>query len=82
MYAKDISKKIKGVLREKELKGEYLGSITPYGYKKSTIYKNFNGDISIDISNLNTDLYIAVGIFNGGANDSISTNIYSVWLEK
>ncbi len=40
MYAKDISKKIKGVLREKELKGEYLGSIAPYGYKKSTIYKN------------------------------------------
>lgn len=40
MYAKDISKKIKGVLREKELKGEYLGSIAPYGYKKSAIYKN------------------------------------------
>ena len=40
MYAKDISKKIKGVLREKELKGEYLGSIAPYGYKKSTIHKN------------------------------------------
>ena len=49
---------------------------------KSMIDKNFNGDIIIDISNLNTDLYIAVGIFNGGANDSISTNIYSVWLEK
>ena len=40
MYAKDISKKIKGVLREKELKGEYLGSIAPYGYKKSTTKKN------------------------------------------
>ena len=40
MYAKDISKKIKGVLREKELKGEYLGSIAPYGYKKSVINKN------------------------------------------
>lgn len=40
MYAKDISKKIKGVLREKELKGEYLGSIAPYGYKKSAIQKN------------------------------------------
>ena len=40
MYAKDISKKIKGVLREKELKGEYLGSIAPYGYKKSTTHKN------------------------------------------
>lgn len=40
MYAKDISKKIKGVLREKELKGEYLASFAPYGYKKSKIYKN------------------------------------------
>ena len=40
MYAKDISKKIKGVLREKELKGEYLGSIAPYGYKKSKTNKN------------------------------------------
>ncbi len=40
MYAKDISKKIKGVLREKELKGEYLGSFAPYGYKKSSHYKN------------------------------------------
>lgn len=40
MYAKDISKKIKGVLKEKELKGEYLGSFAPYGYKKSSSYKN------------------------------------------
>lgn len=40
MYAKDISKKIKGVLREKELKGEYLGSIPPYGYRKSKTEKN------------------------------------------
>lgn len=40
MYAKDISKKIKGVLKEKELRGEYLGSIAPYGYKKSSTHKN------------------------------------------
>ena len=40
MYAKDISKKIKGVLKEKELKGEYLGSYAPYGYKKSKEQKN------------------------------------------
>ena len=40
MYAKDISKKIKGVLKEKELKGEYLGSYAPYGYKKSSTQKN------------------------------------------
>ena len=40
MYAKDISKKIKGVLKEKELKGEYLGSYAPYGYQKSQTQKN------------------------------------------
>lgn len=40
MYAKDISKKIKGVYKEKELKGEYLGSYAPYGYKKSQTEKN------------------------------------------
>lgn len=40
MYAKDISKKIKGVFREKELNGEYLGTIAPYGYKKSSTQKN------------------------------------------
>lgn len=40
MYAKDISKKIKGVLKEKALKGEYLGSYAPYGYKKSKNQKN------------------------------------------
>ena len=39
-YAKDISKKIKGVFREKELNGEYLGTIAPYGYKKSETQKN------------------------------------------
>ena len=47
MYARDISKKIKGVLREKELKGEYLGSIPPYGYKKSSSQKN---KLEIDIA--------------------------------
>lgn len=40
MYAKDISKKIKGVLKEKELKGEFLGSYAPFGYKKSKEKKN------------------------------------------
>lgn len=40
MYAKDISKKIRGVFREKELNGEYLGTIAPYGYKKSSVQKN------------------------------------------
>ena len=40
MYAKDISKKIKGVLKEKELKGEFLGSYPPFGYKKCKTQKN------------------------------------------
>ena len=40
MYARDISKKIKGVYREKELKGEYLAPIAPFGYKKSDSEKN------------------------------------------
>ncbi|MCL2859858.1 MAG: recombinase family protein [Oscillospiraceae bacterium] len=33
MYAKDISKKIKIVFREKQKNGQFLGSIPPYGYK-------------------------------------------------
>ncbi len=34
MYAKDISKKIKSVLRSKKEMGMYLGKSAPYGYKK------------------------------------------------
>ena len=40
IYIPTLNALFKGVLREKELKGEYLGSIAPYGYKKSTLYKN------------------------------------------
>lgn len=57
MYAKDISKKIKGVLKEKQLKGEYLGSVAPYGYKKSEIVKN---KLEID----NNVAYIVKEIFD------------------
>ncbi len=39
MYAKDISKKIKSVFREKQKKWTVLGSIPPYGYKLSEIEK-------------------------------------------
>ena len=35
MYAKDISKKIKSVFKEKQKSGQFLGSIPPYGYKLS-----------------------------------------------
>ena len=40
MYAKDISKKTKTALMTKKLKGEYVGSLAPYGYKKDEGNKN------------------------------------------
>ena len=40
LYAKDISKKIRSVYKEKQKSGEYLCSIPAYGYKKHTIIKN------------------------------------------
>ena len=45
MYAKDISKKIKSVFREKQKSGQFLGSIPPYGYKLSEKEK---GKLEID----------------------------------
>ena len=40
MYAKDISKKIRSVLREKQKQGEYMCSIPAYGYKRHPTIKN------------------------------------------
>lgn len=40
MYAKDISKKIISVKRDKQRKGQFIGGKAPYGYKKSGIEKN------------------------------------------
>ena len=40
MYAKDISKKIRSVLKEKQKNGEYMCSIAAYGYKKHPGIKN------------------------------------------
>lgn len=40
MYAKDISKKIRSVIKEKQIKGEYMCTVAPYGYKKDVIKKN------------------------------------------
>ena len=34
-YAKDISKKVKSVLKTKKVNGEFVGAFAPYGYKKS-----------------------------------------------
>ncbi len=40
MYAKDISKKIRSVIKEKQKKGEYMCTFAPYGYKKDPNLKN------------------------------------------
>ena len=40
MYAKDISKKIRSVLKEKQKQGEYMCSIPAYGYKSHPTIKN------------------------------------------
>lgn len=40
MYAKDISKKITSVKRDKQGKGLFIGGKAPYGYKKSPTEKN------------------------------------------
>lgn len=40
MYAKDISKKIRSVLKEKQKNGEYMCSIAAYGYKRHPSIKN------------------------------------------
>ncbi len=40
MYAKDISKKIRSVLKEKQKNGEYMCSIAAYGYKRHPGIKN------------------------------------------
>ena len=45
MYAKDISKKIKSVYREKQKNGQFMGSIPPYGY---LLNKNEKGKLIID----------------------------------
>lgn len=39
-YAKDISKKVRSVLKEKQKKGEYMCTVPPYGYKKDIARKN------------------------------------------
>jgi len=45
MYAKDISKKVRTALKTKQLKGEYLGTTAPFGYKKDSEVK---GKLIID----------------------------------
>ena len=45
MYAKDISKKVRTSFHTKQLKGQYLGTSAPIGYKKDT---NNKGRLLID----------------------------------
>lgn len=61
----------------------YNGSMiaSPNG-KMTQISVNINNDISVDIGDIKEETYIIGGISNGGHYDSISTNIYEVWLEK
>lgn len=40
MYAKDISKKIKSVKRDKQRKGQFIGGKPVYGYKMHPTEKN------------------------------------------
>lgn len=40
MYAKDISKKITSIKRDKQKKGLFIGGKAPFGYKKSLTEKN------------------------------------------
>lgn len=40
MYAKDISKKIKSVKRDKQRKGQFIGGKPMYGYKMHPTEKN------------------------------------------
>ena len=40
MYAKDVSKKIRSVFKEKQKNGEYMCSIPAYGYKRHPNIKN------------------------------------------
>lgn len=40
MYAKDISKKICSTMKDKRLRGDYIGNYAPYGYLKDEENKN------------------------------------------
>ena len=68
MYAKDISKKVRSVIKEKQIKGEYMCTVAPYGYKKDKLKKNH---LVIDE---NTS-YIVKDIFNMYLNGN---SVYSI----
>ena len=53
MYAKDISKKIRSVLKEKQKQGEYMCSTPAYGYKRhpTTFFCDTRGSVSAGFKN-------------------------------
>lgn len=59
MYAKDISKKIRSVFKEKQKQGEYMCSTPAYGYKKDILNKNhlIIDDRVVDVVRTIYDMY-------------------------
>lgn len=79
MYAKDISKKVITSLRTKAKDGKFIGSIAPYGYKKSDIDKNLlviNNDCKYIVENI-FDNYIKGKGYSAIANDLNDKSILS-----
>ena len=60
MYAKDISKKIRSVYKEKQKQGEFLGAVAAYGYKKDPTnnHKLIIDDRVADIVRKIFDMYV------------------------
>ena len=75
MYAKDISKKVKSVIREKQKNGEFMCSTPPYGYKRNPNIKN---KLVID----NNVAYVVKKIFEMYDNGIGSIKIVQYLYEK
>lgn len=71
-YAKDISKKVKSVLRNKKINGEFVGAFAPYGYKKSP---NDNHKFVKDIESSYYILFIFNSILKGKTSVEIANEL-------
>lgn len=79
MYAKDISRKVISSLRTKAKDGKFIGSIAPYGYKKSDDDKNLlviNNDCKHIVENI-FDNYIKGYGYSAIANNFNNQKILS-----
>lgn len=56
VYAKDISRKVGTAMKQKRLRGEYIGNYAPYGYLKDPLDKN-HLIIDPDIAPFVTDIF-------------------------